>query len=477
MRLSNFQWIRNKNRVFGLCICLVLIGLITAGAAESIAPNDVYSAQSSTGGNPPDIRLFKAEPMVLNASDSAIYTFAVRHATRIHIIEAGNSIKEISNPSAATIKGTANGLPASALQTGDSNTFMALLIASNNNGDVQAELTLSFATEGEPEGQPEEQQGATDNQPEPRSPKWLEQYSSPFSPARSSISGTEPKFFKCPSDCNNCLKPEEAKSQGMGERCSAERCYYSPDNQQNWYCYKPAPGWCCNNSIVSQATKDECTRMGGSWFLNQYEAQERCQPIGYCCRDGNIYQATKSQCIQAGDTYYENVIEAKERCLPPCYCCLSGQVFQSNQSQCIQSGGTCYTTQYEALERCQPIGWCCLNGQVYQATQAQCAQMGGSYWSTSQAQVLERCQPSCWCCLKGQVYQTSQSQCAQYGGNCYTTQAEALRYCQQQSTCWCCLKGQVYQTSQSQCLQSGGACYSTQSQANAACTLKTPSYR
>ncbi|HEX7363610.1 MAG TPA: hypothetical protein VF366_00355, partial [Dehalococcoidia bacterium] len=211
MRLSNFQWIRNKNRVFGLCICLVLIGLITAGAAESIAPNDVYSAQSSTGGNPPDIRLFKAEPMVLNASDSAIYTFAVRHATRIHIIEAGNSIKEISNPSAATIKGTANGLPASALQTGDSNTFMALLIASNNNGDVQAELTLSFATEGEPEGQPEEQQGATDNQPEPRSPKWLEQYSSPFSPARSSISGTEPKFFKCPSDCNNCLKPEEAK--------------------------------------------------------------------------------------------------------------------------------------------------------------------------------------------------------------------------------------------------------------------------
>jgi hypothetical protein len=441
-------------------------------------PNDVYSAESAIGGNEPVIQVWKAAPMQLDSPTStAVYTFKVKRATNVVINEAGTNIKNISNPSGAALNGTANGLPASTIPADDSGQFNTVLIASNKNGSVQAELTLSLSKKLLASGLTAEESEEEVAGTEPRSPKWLEQYSSPFSPARSSISGTEPKFFKCPSDCNNCLKPAEAKSQGMGERCSAERCYYSPDNQQNWYCYKPAPGWCCNNSIVSQATKDECTRMGGSWFLNQYEAQERCQPIGYCCRDGNIYQATKSQCIQAGDTYYENVIEAKERCLPPCYCCLSGQVFQSNQSQCIQSGGTCYTTQYEALERCQPIGWCCLNGQVYQATQAQCAQMGGSYWSTSQAQVLERCQPSCWCCLKGQVYQTSQSQCAQYGGNCYTTQAEALRYCQQQSTCWCCLKGQVYQTSQSQCVQYGGACYSTQSQADAACRLKTPTFR
>jgi hypothetical protein len=511
MRLSDFQWTRSRNSVFGLCLCLVLLGLIAVGAAESIMPNDVYSAQSPTAGAPPVIQIFKADPMVLNPDDAAMYSFVVRRATHVQVIEAGNSIRDITNPSGATIKGTAKGLLASALQTADSNTFTAVLLASNESGSDKAALTLSFATELPSTGEA----GATDNQTGPRSPKWLAQYSSQLALKRSSASGSEPNFFKCPSDCDYCLKPEEAKSQGMGERCSAERCYYSPDDQQNWYCFKPSPGWCCNNQNVSQATKDECTKMGGAWFLNQSEALDRCQPLGYCCKDGNIFQATRSDCAQSAGTYYADPVEAKERCQPIGYCCKDGNIFQATKSQCAQSGGTYYADAVEAKERCQPIGYCCKDGNIFEATKSQCAQSGGTYYAdpveakercqppcyccvrgqvftttqsaclqsggncySTQYEALERCQPPCWCCAQGKVFQTTQSQCSQYQGGCYSSQSEATAACQRQTTCWCCAGGKVFQSTQAQCSQNQGACYSTQSQADAACRkITTPTFR
>jgi hypothetical protein len=475
-------------------------------------PNDVYSAESATAGAPPVIQIFKADPMVLNPDDAAMYSFVVRRATHVQVIEEGNIIRDITNPSGATIKGTAKGLLASALQTADSDTFTAVLLASNESGSDKAALTLSFATELPSTGEA----GATDNQTGPRLPKWLAQYSSQLALKRSSASGSEPNFFKCPSDCDYCLKPEEAKSQGMGERCSAERCYYSPDNQQNWYCFKPSPGWCCNNQNVSQATKDECTKMGGAWFLNQSEALDRCQPLGYCCKDGNIFQATRSDCAQKAGTYYADPVEAKERCQPIGYCCKDGNIFEATRSQCAQSAGTYYDNVIDAKERCQPagyccrdgqvyypatqaqcaqmggsnwstnqaqttqacqpMGYCCQNGQVYSATQAQCTQVGGSYWSTNQAQVVASCRQAatCWCCAQGNVFQATQSQCSQYGGGCYSNQSEATAACQRQTTCWCCAGGKVSQSTQSQCSQYQGACYSTQSQADAACR---PIYR
>jgi hypothetical protein len=416
-------------------------------------------------------------------TSAAVYTFTVKRAKNVVITEAGNDIKNISNPSGATINGIATGLPASAIPADDSGKFITVLMASNDDGSVNAALTLSFSEKLLASGLPAGQSETSDNQTEPRSPKWLAQYSSPFGPARSSLSGTEPKFFDCPSDCEYCLTPEDAKSQGMGERCSAERCYYSPDNQQNWYCFKPAPGWCCNNLNVSQATKDECNKMGGFWFLNQSEALERCQPLGYCCQNGNITSLTRPQCAQVGGIYYADVVEAKERCQPLGYCCQNGNITSLTRPQCAQAGGSYWSTnQAQTAERCQPTGYCCRDGQVYPTTQAQCNQTGGSYWSTNQAQTAERCQPMGYCCRDGQVYPTTQAQCNQTGGSYWSTnQAQTAERCRPQ-TCWCCAYGKVYKTTQTQCIQSGGTCYSTESQATAGCrqttptTPKTPTY-
>jgi hypothetical protein len=404
------------NSVFGLFLCLVLIGLITAGAiaytapsstggmlpdvqvcqAEPLQQNEVDYAPAAVAGGP-IIQIFKANPMVLDtATSAAVYAFKVYRAKNVQITEAGNDIKNISNPTLATLNGTATGLPASAIPADDSGEFTAILFASNDNGSVQAELTLSLAKEllGAEAGAtgPENETGGNKS-------RWLDQLprSTPPKSIQSYINKNEPNFFKCPSGCENCLKPGDAASLGFTQKCSEERCYYSPDEQQSWYCYKPTPGWCCANEKVSQSTKAECDRMQGFWSTSQADATQACQPKGYCCLNGQVY-------------------------------------YPSTQAQCVQMGGTNWSTnQAQTTRLCQPTGYCCLNGQVTTATQTQCAQMGGSNWSTNQAQTAERCRPQmCWCCLKGQVYQTTQAQCTQSGGACYSTQSQATAACRGQ---------------------------------------------
>jgi hypothetical protein len=412
MRLSGFGWVRSMNGILGLCLCLILIGLIAGGVIICTersergillpgvqvcqAANDGGYAQYSADGNPPDIQLFKAEPLELGTEDSAIYTFVVKSATKVQIIEAGNTIKEIINPSAATLKGTVKGLTAAAIQTGDSNTFDVVLKAMNESGEVEGKVTLSFTAELPPKPTsliPP----VSANQTPPRSPQWKEQYSSslPTQPT-STTTRNEPEFFKCPSNCNYCLKPDEAASLGFTQRCSEQPCYYSPDNQQKWYCYSEPEGWCCKDNKVSQATKTECNRLGGYWYANQAEAVQACQPM--------------------------------------CWCCVDGKVGQIPQTQCAQMGGACYSTQAEATRACQQM-------------------------------------VTCWCCADGKVGQIPQTQCAQMGGACYTTQAEATRACQQMATCWCCAGGKVFQSTKTQCAQMGGACYATQAEATKACQI------
>jgi len=418
MRLSGFKWVRSMNSVLGLCLCLVLIGLTTAGAivytnrsysggmlpdvqvckAEPLVLNDVDSAPAAIGGNKPVIQVFEAAPMVLDAPDSAaVYTFKVKLAKNVQISEAGTNIRDISNPSGATLQGIANGLPASAITPDDSGKFVCTIVASNEYGTDTKALELSIAEELQSTAPPA---GATDNQAEPRSPKWLAQLSLPPISARSTSAtpGSEPVFFKCPDGCPYCLTPDDAASRGFTQKCSDERCYYSPDDQQNWYCYSEPVGYCCKAGQVGQvgqvveATKSKCAQTGGAWYLNQTDAIQACQPVGFCCRDGQIYSATQSQCAQVGGTYY------------------------TNQAQAIQS--------------CQPMGYCCQNGQVYSTTRAQCAQVGGSYWSTNQAEAMRACQPVlCWCCSGGKVYQTTKAQCAQSGGTCYSTESQATAGC------------------------------------------------
>jgi hypothetical protein len=385
MKLSGFGWVRNRNGLLGLCLYLVLLALVVVGAANSILPNDVYSAASSTTAKPPVIQVFKAEPMVLATADAAaVYTFKVKHATDISLSEAGNNIKNISNPSGATINGTATGLPAGSIPTDASGKFVALLLASNEGGTVQAELTLSLGADL----LPEEQTGSSDNRTGQRTPKWGPLTRARITSTPSNVINEEPKFFKCTSDCDHCLKPEEAVSTGYGQRCSDELCYYSPDKQQRWYCYKPTPGWCCANQQVSQTTKSQCTSIGGYWSVNQYEAQQACQPQGFCCLNYQVYYpVTQDQCRQRGGSYWStNQAEVTAQCQRPCYCCLRGQVYQTSEAQCKQSGGICYDNQSQAYELCQPTCWCCANGQVFETTQARCrAAQGGCYASQSEA--------------------------------------------------------------------------------------------
>jgi len=321
-------------------------------------PDDVYSAESSTAGKPPVIQVFKANPMQLDTADSAaVYTFKVKRAKNVQITEAGNEIKNISNPSGATLNGTATGSPASAIPTDASGNFVAVIIASNDNGSAQAELTLSLAKELLSVGPPA---GTTDNQTEQRTPRWLGQYLTPRTSTPSTpTTHNEPIFFKCPSNCAYCLKPGEAASLGYTTKCSDERCYFSPDDQQNWYCYSEPEGWCCANGKVYQSTKSQCIKIGGYWSAYQAEAIEACQPKGYCCLNGQVYYpSTQAQCVQMGGSYWStNQAQVMERCQPPtCWCCLKGQVYQATQAQCTQSGGACYATQSQAAAGCRQPG-------------------------------------------------------------------------------------------------------------------------
>jgi hypothetical protein len=290
------------------------------------------------------------------AASTAVYTFKVKRAKNVHIDEAGTSIKNISNPSGATLQGTATGLPAAAIPTDDSGNFITRLTASNDDGSVQAELTLSLAQELLPPGQPA---GPTDNQPEPRSPKWLEQYATPRTSTPPTTTHNQPQFFKCPQNCASCLESGEAANLGYAQRCSDQRCYYSPDNQRSWYCYSEPEGWCCGaNDRVYQSTRGECTKIGGYWSTNQNEALLACEPEGYCCLNGQVYYpATESECFHLGGSYWStSQAQVMERCQPPCWCCAYGKVFQTTMDRCAQSGGACYTSRSQATAACQDQG-------------------------------------------------------------------------------------------------------------------------
>ncbi len=379
MRLSGFRWVRSMNSILGLCLCLVLVGLVTAGAivytnrsytggmlpdvqvcqAEPLQQNDADYTPSAIGGNEPVIQVFKAEPMVLDSPTAfAVYTFKVKLATDVQINEAGANIKSISNPSGATLQGTANGMSASAIPTDASGQFVCTITASNDNGSVQKELTLSLSKELLPEGPPA---GSTGNQTKNKS-YWLEQtlVRAPVPPSTlSTTNPSNPDFPKCPESCKYCLEPGDAASLGLSQKCSDQRCFYDPDNNRGWYCYSEPEGWCCANEKVSQSTKSECTKIGGYWSAYQAEAIGACQPKGYCCWNGEVYYpATQAQCVQMGGSYWSTIqAQVVQNCQPPtCWCCLKGEVTQTTQAQCTQSGGACYTTQSQAAAGCRGQG-------------------------------------------------------------------------------------------------------------------------
>ena len=371
MRLSDFGRFHHYNRIAPF-VCLIILSVLTFGVitfadpsgsggtpeiqmclAEPLAENGANNALFTETGSPPVIQAFSAAPMILETADaSAVYTFKVKNALNVVITEDGNTIRTIDNPTLATLNGTVTGLPASAITPDADGKFITTLVASNRGGTVQAALTLSLGTDLLP---PSPGTGPTDNQTRPRSPQWLEQYSTAVTAPSLAATHNQPNFYKCPNNCAFCLKPAEAAGMGFTQRCSDQRCYYSPDDQQSWYCYSEPQGWCCANNTVSQATKSECARLNGYWSESQAEAARICQPQGWCCLNGNLYQATREQCAQMDGSYWStSQAQTLANCRQQvaCWCCVGGKVFQTTQEQCAQYGGACYSSQREANAAC-----------------------------------------------------------------------------------------------------------------------------
>ncbi|MCJ7655938.1 MAG: hypothetical protein MUO97_11710, partial [Dehalococcoidia bacterium] len=119
MRLSGFGWVHSMNSPLRLCLCLVLVCLIAAGATGcdvGVTNNNAIVLSESA------IILFEAAPLVLGDGQAALYTFVVKNSKEMQLVEAGDIIKKINNPSAATLKGTAKGNITNAIQMGGSNT-------------------------------------------------------------------------------------------------------------------------------------------------------------------------------------------------------------------------------------------------------------------------------------------------------------------------------------------------------------------
>jgi hypothetical protein len=328
--------------------------------------------------------------MTLPDGGQAMYKFEVSGATDVQVMEAGALIKEINSPPGTTLHGNARGRTTYEIRTGNINTFDTVLIAINGGGQQKKTLTLSFLTKL-PQGS--SSLAPSDNRSGARTPKWGVQTSSAAPVASSALTtGNSPQFTKCTTDCNYCLRPDDAASRGFTQKCSAQPCYYSPDNQQQWYCYsKPATVWCCQNGNVVEVTREQCAQSGGTAYATQAEAMQACQ--GWCCKDGRVGQATKAQCAQLG--------------------------------------GNWFATQAEAIDYCRQstMGYCCRGGQIGAATQGQCAQLGGDWYST-EAQAAQACQPvSCWCCSGGKVSQTTPAACSRAGGACYSSQSQAAVGC------------------------------------------------
>ncbi len=449
--------VHRLNGILRLFLCLAVIAIAILGVDES-------TAASSAAGNPPEIKAFSADPLTLKDGGSALYTFEVTGAANIQVMEAGAIIKEINSNRSSNFKGTARGRTTYQIRTGNINTFETMLIARNAGGEKKKALTLSFETKLPPVSASLVASGS-DNRTGGRTPKWGPQslITSSFTPATLTTRDA-PQFTKCTDACNYCLRPDEAADRGFTQKCSEQLCYYSPDNQQKWYCYsKPVTVWCCKDGKVIETTKEQCTRLGGSYYATEAEATKVCrQMTGWYCSGGQVYQGTQAQAVQAGATWYTTQSQAMQVCQG--WCCRDGQIGQTTQSQCDQLGGDWYATQSQALQACQQTGYCCYSGKLYQSTRSQCAQVSGN-WYTSQSQAAQACQPvTYWCCSSGQVYQTTN-----YTSGCYRTQAEAQQACQ--STCWCCAGGKVYQTSTAACTRAGGRCYSSQSQAIAGCRI------
>jgi hypothetical protein len=355
MRLSDFEWVRSMNSPIMLCLCLVLVGIMISGAAGC----------DQQGVLLPGIGYFKASPQKLEYGQATNYMIKVNNAEEILLYEAGVLIANWNGPPSGTHthKITFTGMPSNAIPTEDGN-FKALLVISNEKGKLEKELMLSVASPSPPAAAKPE---APDNETGDNKSYWLGERFLPIPPHESptsAIPATEypPQFADCPPGCNYCLKPDEAAELGLKQKCSDELCYYSPDQEEKFYCYKEPEGWCCvggHGGQVIQATKTECEKDGGDWYADQSLAMQACEETCWCCRhqDGAVGNVTVDECLRVGSCYATQY-QAMQACQEMmCWCCADGNVVHTTEIQCLQMGGCCHDTQAEANEACSgPIG-------------------------------------------------------------------------------------------------------------------------
>jgi hypothetical protein len=197
--------------------------------------------KASIGDKLPEIISFQGDPAGLNQDGSLSYTFEVNNATKIEVVEAGATIKDINGPASGIYKGTAKGHPSSVGPNGERSQFDAVLIASNANGSVKEPLTISF-------------QSAVDSEAAfalGRITCCGPQYIVGQQPPGYTICGgpwPHPWYpglfyacynYHCPGSCL-CRTPIAAALQGLNKKCSETSCGVTTDNITE-YCYTSDP--------------------------------------------------------------------------------------------------------------------------------------------------------------------------------------------------------------------------------------------
>ena len=242
LRSQKRRW-KQARRIGSIIISLVVLCLIIAGVIGC-------GEKSSEEGKLPEIVSFQANPPI-NEGDPVRYTFEVKNATKIRLIEADDPIKEIDGPSSGIYKGIVTGQAPSAVLTSDNNMFNAVLEASNQQGTVKKAATLSASAV------------LKENPYQPHYPSgWADR--------------------PCPTGCG-CVTLVDAQAQGLiscGSGCSGPPQCQGPLNPTTKYCYR-IPVQPCD-------TANGCTCMEPSQALPNYV---RCSdnlcaanPDKYCYR-------------------------------------------------------------------------------------------------------------------------------------------------------------------------------------------------
>ena len=240
---------KQARRIGSIIVSLVVLCLIIAGVIGC-------GEKSSEEGKLPEIVSFQAN-LPANEGDPVSYTFEVKNASKIVLIEAGGTIKEIAGPSSGVYKGAATGQAPSAVLTSDNGTFDAVLEASNEQGTVKKTATLSDSAV-------------------------LKE--APYQPPHTTSGYVD---LPCPTDCGCMTLAEGLGLTPCGSVCSGPTQCQGPLASTPKYCYK-IPVQPCGSDCIC---KDPHV-MGPEWVRcsdnicganpDRYCFREACPPSSGC---------------------------------------------------------------------------------------------------------------------------------------------------------------------------------------------------